>query len=337
MSDDALDYNVPNIRQLLIKAFTDTEELRRFCRDQKTFRPILSKVNEGEGMLAHADAIIALCDTRLVFEELLTALQKENPEQYQNCRPYRTHEPELHGTATAPLADDPQRQQAPHQQPGSEELPQRVKPVLTKVLVAISLVVIAFIAGYFYSQWRASSAEPPSDTVDGRLEIDAIPFTLDHWVWAELESETGWVYMSLINGPDNTRSYKLDFTLPSTATKYSGAGIVFKFPESDPIDLTEYEFVELDITFGCPEVRCQLEMNDISGAEASVLLGMGMQYAQGIDAYSTGDTQTIRIPLEQYFGIINLKVIQEMGCTVNTGLIQDYHHFQINQIAFVKE
>ena len=42
MSNEAQSYDTATIRQLLLAAFT-SEELRRFCYDRPTFRPILSR------------------------------------------------------------------------------------------------------------------------------------------------------------------------------------------------------------------------------------------------------------------------------------------------------
>lgn len=428
MKDNLPDYNLPNIRSLLVAAFSDTRALRRFCEDRGSFSPMLQRVSENASKQDFADALISYCKTHVLFEELLTEVAAVNPAQYPRFEPYRADGAERHDPATVPPATASQQRQAPYQQPSTRwGLLRWILPIAGAVIMIALLVWLGIRVRDLDSHLQEQGAEltaslatsaaqaaeidqltsrtaqsdedlesaratqtaqassivqlsatgeaqattiselnatrqalvsqqasvhatqtaqsssmvefevTNSAPADGRLEMDAIPFTLDHWVWAKLESETGWVYMSLINGPNYTRSYRLDFTLPTTATDYSGAGISFKFPAPEPIDLTEYEFIELDITFESPEVRCQLEMNDITGAEASVLLGMGVPYAQGIDVHSTGNTQTIRIPLEQYSGTVNLKVIEEIGCTVNTDLVQDYHYFQIHQIAFVKK
>jgi formylglycine-generating enzyme required for sulfatase activity len=81
MGNDTSDYNLKAIHQLLLEAFTP-EELRRFCRDLPTFRPVTKRFGPGQGLDDMADELITYCDTRLLFPELLAALKQHNPRQY---------------------------------------------------------------------------------------------------------------------------------------------------------------------------------------------------------------------------------------------------------------
>jgi hypothetical protein len=45
MSDHTSDYNLKAIRKLLLEAFT-AEDLRRFCLDDPSFRPICERISQ---------------------------------------------------------------------------------------------------------------------------------------------------------------------------------------------------------------------------------------------------------------------------------------------------
>jgi hypothetical protein len=79
MVGDPLDYS--KIRKLLLAAFTP-EDLRRFCYDRSSFRAVVDRFGAGYGHDDMVDEVITYCDTRLLFDELLAAVQKENPRQY---------------------------------------------------------------------------------------------------------------------------------------------------------------------------------------------------------------------------------------------------------------
>jgi hypothetical protein len=61
----------------------DERDLRRFLRDHREFETVLRLVSEGAGLRDHVDELIAYCESRLLFEELLAAVQEENPRQYE--------------------------------------------------------------------------------------------------------------------------------------------------------------------------------------------------------------------------------------------------------------
>jgi hypothetical protein len=87
MTNDEQGYNIGAIKHLLAAAFTDSSELRRFCRYRSEFRPILGRVSEGAGMDEHVDALIDYCESRLLWEELLAEVQALNPRQYARFEP----------------------------------------------------------------------------------------------------------------------------------------------------------------------------------------------------------------------------------------------------------
>jgi hypothetical protein len=77
------DYDIRAIRDLLTRAFVDERELRRFLRDRREFRAVLHEVGVGTGLSDHVEALIAYCESRVLFEELLVAIREENPRQYE--------------------------------------------------------------------------------------------------------------------------------------------------------------------------------------------------------------------------------------------------------------
>jgi formylglycine-generating enzyme required for sulfatase activity len=67
---------------LLRQAFTP-RELRRFCDDRPTFRPILSSFGPKFSHEDMIDAIIDYCRTRLLFPDMLVEIKSANLRQYQ--------------------------------------------------------------------------------------------------------------------------------------------------------------------------------------------------------------------------------------------------------------
>jgi formylglycine-generating enzyme required for sulfatase activity len=81
MTNDTPEPDIAKIRQLLLAAFTP-EELRRFCDDRPTFRPVVNRFGPGHGHDDMVDELITYCKTYLLFPELLAELKQHNPRQY---------------------------------------------------------------------------------------------------------------------------------------------------------------------------------------------------------------------------------------------------------------
>jgi formylglycine-generating enzyme required for sulfatase activity len=101
MTNDAQEYDIAAIRQLLLAAFTP-EDLRRFCHDRPTFRPVVNRFGPSHGLDDMADELITYCENYLLFPELLAELKRHNPRQYA-----RFIEPELSGAESAPPTPEP--------------------------------------------------------------------------------------------------------------------------------------------------------------------------------------------------------------------------------------
>jgi Sulfatase-modifying factor enzyme 1 len=91
MANDTTSYNIAAVRQLLMAAFT-VEDLRRFCEDRPTLRPIIARFGPEQGLDDLVDEVIVYCRTHLLWDELLVEVQKENPLQYARFEPM-LHEP----------------------------------------------------------------------------------------------------------------------------------------------------------------------------------------------------------------------------------------------------
>jgi formylglycine-generating enzyme required for sulfatase activity len=89
MSNEAQEYDIATIRQLLLAAFTP-EDLRRFCYDRPTFRPVVNRFGRPYRLDDMADELIIYSDKYCYLDELLAELAQHNPRQYA-----RFIEPEL--------------------------------------------------------------------------------------------------------------------------------------------------------------------------------------------------------------------------------------------------
>lgn len=94
-------YNFAGIRILIREAFT-APELRRFCQDRPSFRPILPYLSPNLGLEGMIDALIEYCQKRLLFPELLSEISELNPRQYKRHCPqlYSISEPDPDGLET---------------------------------------------------------------------------------------------------------------------------------------------------------------------------------------------------------------------------------------------
>lgn len=165
--------------------------------------------------------------------------------------------------------------------------------------------------------------------------IETLPFRAIGWNEAEQPAERGWVQLSVTHEADDTRSYRLDFGMPMTATAYSAGGLAFSFEE--PVDLWDYAYLEVDITFGSEEMQCSLDMRDRSEAIDSVTIGPGVSYPLDIEVTPTGNRHQIRVPLAVYFGEIDRQFVQDMGVGVNAADVQGDHYFVVHDIRFFEE
>ena len=86
MSENAQDFDIGKIRELLLAAFT-AEELERFCKDQPAFEPITKRFGPAHGLDDMVDEVIDYCRTHLLLKELLERVASANRRQYAHFQP----------------------------------------------------------------------------------------------------------------------------------------------------------------------------------------------------------------------------------------------------------
>jgi len=86
MTHSVSEYSIATVRELLLAAFS-AEELRRFCHDRPSFRPVVTRFGPGQGLDDMVEEVITYCETRLLWDELLAEVQRANPRQYERFAP----------------------------------------------------------------------------------------------------------------------------------------------------------------------------------------------------------------------------------------------------------
>jgi hypothetical protein len=86
MAKDTPEYDIANIRELLTAAFT-AKQLRRFCYDRSTFRPVVDEFAPDHGLADMVDQVIDYCHTHLLWDELLTDVALVRWRQYARFQP----------------------------------------------------------------------------------------------------------------------------------------------------------------------------------------------------------------------------------------------------------
>jgi hypothetical protein len=105
MTNSAETYNIAAIRELLQAAF-NPETLYRFCLDRPLLQPIVNRFGHGQGEDDMVDEVIDYCETQLLWDGLLAAVEEDNPRQYA-----RFEVRLIHGLPSAPRAERPSRAQ----------------------------------------------------------------------------------------------------------------------------------------------------------------------------------------------------------------------------------
>ena len=78
-------YNLATIRDLVQNAFTD-KELRRFCQDHPTFKPLLVQFSSEASLADMTDILLKYCDKHVLLSELLSRIEEFNLRQFARYR-----------------------------------------------------------------------------------------------------------------------------------------------------------------------------------------------------------------------------------------------------------
>jgi hypothetical protein len=81
------DYYLANIRELLTEGFA-VEELRRFCYDVSDFRPVYRLLAPNSRLVDIVDQLLEYAERKVKLDLLLTYLEKENPDRFEQHKPY---------------------------------------------------------------------------------------------------------------------------------------------------------------------------------------------------------------------------------------------------------
>ena len=91
MASNQTFHNIAVIRELLLAAFVP-EALRRLCQDEPSLRPVLNRFSPKHGLDDMAGDLVDYCHDNQLWEELLAAVRRANPNQYARFEP-RLYEP----------------------------------------------------------------------------------------------------------------------------------------------------------------------------------------------------------------------------------------------------
>lgn len=92
----AKEYNIENIRRLLVEGFT-AKEIRRLCYDTPVFRPVYDELAENTGKGSIIDHLLEFAEQKLQFELLLDKASVHNPPRFKKYQPYH-NEPQKPGS-----------------------------------------------------------------------------------------------------------------------------------------------------------------------------------------------------------------------------------------------
>lgn len=82
-----IDYNLKNIRALLTKGFSG-EELRIFCFDEPSFKPVYEQLAADTGKTQIVQKLIEHAEQKELFDSLLDWAKKQNASKYEKYQPY---------------------------------------------------------------------------------------------------------------------------------------------------------------------------------------------------------------------------------------------------------
>jgi hypothetical protein len=180
MTGSASSYNLAVVHELLTAAFS-AEELCRFCRDHPQFRDILDNFGPNYSLNQMADKVIDYCRIYRLFDELLEAIQEENPRQYDRFRD-RLHAADS-GTLSSPRTT-------------SEPLPKRL---LSRPIVWVVIAAVVLVGGYWLLIYDPSPEPPP---------VVALKTTHNRYVGA-MGADRDWVLMAETEVIDDYEEFAL--------------------------------------------------------------------------------------------------------------------------------
>ena len=178
---------------------------------------------------------------------------------------------------------------------------------------------------------RRVDVQTPGMATGKIKQMDSIPFTAYYYgLGKDFVAPKYFTYFYVANGANSEKAYTLEFALPSQGD--AAAGISFTFTDSQ--NLAEYDHLELTLTLGEPETRCDIFIRDITMNPNAPFVTLGGEVPTDINANLKGNTWRYSIPLKTYFKSSDLKAVKEIG--FNAWRFEGKHTFIVSDIAFVK-
>ena len=200
--------------------------------------------------------------------------------------------------------------------------PDKVLPSIKKLLsdpkVAWWLLVIVLLGISLYLILLSWNVFPRATFPVEAASVTAFPY----------EGGQGWANLAVTISPDDetvkTR-YVFSYGIPEQGEGYAGLNLQF----ADPQDLSEFNFVELKISFEDDQAQCNFCIDDSFGRYNCVILGGN----GGIVSAAGRGPQAVSLQLSEFFSAISLSFVSELTFDATLSPKGD-HAFTISEIQF---
>ena len=198
---------------------------------------------------------------------------------------------------------------------------------VAKVWRITSLVSLFTITAVFFT-WVGTWVIPPQVFVDAssfpveKGNVEAIPYHGTQWGKEGTGNTT--VSSSLKNWHMST-TYNVTYDLPDTDS-FSGLSLYF----AQPIDVSEYRYLEFYVTFDCPDARVRVVMKEDESTSDGVILG------DGTVIRAITEEQFVRLDLMKYFPNVSHKSVRKIDFDVNNSFTSGHHEYHIRDVHFAK-
>ena len=134
------------------------------------------------------------------------------------------------------------------------------------------------------------------------------------------------------NGRSGT-SYELEYRLPppDEGPGYAGLSLTFEKPQ----DWTAYKFIEVTITLGDDQARCDIGIKDLATKANYVRLGDREWYGSDTSVTITGDTHQVTLPFKTRFEDVDLKFVKEIVFNIGSDFSDGDHSFTVDSLSLV--
>jgi len=121
-------------------------------------------------------------------------------------------------------------------------------------------------------------------------------------------------------------SYRLDYDIPSSSNAFAGIDIWFVNPQ----DLSDFNYIEMQIKFHDENGRCRFILRDGFGGIGEVILG------DGKIIFASSDEQIVRLEIGKYFPNIAQNSVREIILDAHGYFFYGNNSFTVSGIRFLK-